>query len=90
MQAWLKRLSIINDADKSIPFILCSKDGINPNTLNPLTDFPPLNRKIIFWDNWMATDELSRFPRNLPRERDYRLFDGNLNYGYMLNLYFPP
>lgn len=27
---WLQRLSIINDADTSIPFILCSKYGYTP------------------------------------------------------------
>jgi hypothetical protein len=83
-------LNIINDADISIPFILTSKHGINPSSLDPLTDFPPLKRKMIFWDNWMAVDVLDRFPRNLPRNRSIKLFDIEQQYGYMLNLCFPP
>lgn len=58
--------------------------------MNPSTDFPPLNRVMIFWDNWMAVDSLTRFPRNLPRNRNYKLFDLKYPYGYMLNLCFPP
>jgi len=83
-------LSIINDADQSIRFILTSKHGINPSSLDPLVDFPPLKRKMIFWDNWMAVDALDRFPRNLPRNRSIKLFDVEQPYGYMLNLCFPP
>lgn len=86
----MDRLSILNDADDSIPFILCSKDGINPSAFEPTTDFPPLNRRMIFWDNWMAVDSLERFPRNLPRKRSPKLFNDNYPYGYMLNLCFPP
>jgi len=91
METWIKGLSIINDVDISIPFILCSKNGINPSSFDPSTDFPNLNRKIFFWDNWMAVDSLSRLPRNLPRKRNTKkLFDATLAYGYMLNLCFPP
>lgn len=90
MQKWMAGLSIINDADPSIPFILTSKYGYNPSSMNPQTDFPPLNRVMIFWDNWMAVDSLDRFPRNLPRKRDSKLFDSKYPYGYMLNLCFPP
>ncbi len=45
---------------------------------------------MIFWDNWMAVDVLDRFPRNLPRNRSIKLFDIEQQYGYMLNLCFPP
>ena len=72
---WVIDLSIISNADLSIPFILTSKNGINPATMNPETDFPPLKRKMIFWDNWMAVDSLTRFPRNLPRSRSIKLFN---------------
>lgn len=90
MNTWMKGLSIINDVDPSIPFILCSKNGINPSAFDPSTDFPPLDRNMYFWDNWMAVDSLTRLPRNLPRNRSYKLFNPNFRFGYILNLCFPP
>lgn len=56
--------------------------------MDPTTDFPPLKRRMIFWDNWMAVDSLDRLPRSLPRDRSVKLFSAP--YGYMLNLCFPP
>lgn len=56
--------------------------------MDPTTDFPPLKRRMIFWDNWMAVDSLDRLPRSLPKDRSVQLFSAP--YGYMLNLCFPP
>jgi len=63
---------------------------VTPNSISTSTSFPKLNRRIIFWDNWNAEDTSVRLPWGLTRSVPHQLFSGTANFGYVMNLAFPP
>jgi len=87
---WENYLKILNGLPTYVPFLLCSRQGQNPSSFVP-GDFPVLNndRRMIFWDNWIAVDTNTRIPWTLPPNRDESIYTSS-NYGYVLNLAFPP
>lgn len=92
-QQWARSLEIgDNGLPASMAFGVTGPE-ITPSSMTP-SDFPPLtstnNRRLVFWDNWIALDSAVALPWGLIGNRgaSSSLFS-DARYGYIVNMAYP-